>query len=73
MRAPMPDCPSCGHNLTGVLAGHCTGFLPAVLPDIGLTLIDCPCMCVEEITGRWDDVDGLWKWIRERGSGSEDH
>jgi hypothetical protein len=27
MTTPMPDCPECGHNISGVVADTCTSFV----------------------------------------------
>jgi hypothetical protein len=48
-----PDCGTCGHNTSAVLAGCCTAFVP--LPEgAGALAAYCGCRCVDDpVVRQW--------------------
>ncbi len=45
-----PNCGTCGHNTSGVLAGRCSAIVPTVTGSgpRDFTVAYCPCRCVDD-------------------------
>lgn len=66
MTAPMPDCPTCGHNLSAYIGTGCSGF---VINDQGWPR-PCGHDCATEVYGE-NPMDAFVRTLQQGGENGD--